>query len=253
MDAATFHVATALAMGCLVLLELRSPQFRADSFGAGPRRRRNWTFFLASFGPMFFIQSAGAWSRAHLPTLMAPGTLPVAVDFLACTLVAELVSWISHSVKHRFASLWEFHFQHHREEHFSVWMVSHTHGLEVAISGTLLTVLLTVLGFSALSTQLYFALYAVLLTYHHSGMGYSLGWLDWVLVSPAYHRLHHHTEGQGNYGSLLTVFDVLFGTARWPRPDDAPAPLGLPPGSTEPFGFRAEMLHFLTRWRGQRP
>lgn len=252
MDAATFHVGTALGMACLVLLELRNPQFRADSFGAGPRRRRNWTFFVASFVPMFFIQSAGAWSRAHLPTLMVPGTLPLAVDFVACMLVAELVSWASHWVKHRFASLWEFHFQHHREEHFSVWMVSHTHGLEVVISGTLLTGLLTVLGFSVLSVQLYFALYAVLLTYHHSGMGYSLGWLDWVLVSPAYHRLHHRTDGSGNYGSMLTVFDVLFGTAHWPEPEAPPAPLGLPPGSTEPFGFRAEMLHFLTRWRGQR-
>ncbi|KFE64022.1 sterol desaturase family protein [Hyalangium minutum] len=247
-----FHVATALALVGLVLLELRNPRFRADTFGPGPRRRRNWTFFVASLVPMYFLQSAGVWSRAHLPTLIVPDTLPFAVDFLACTLVAELVSWISHYVKHRFASLWVFHFQHHREEHFSVWMVSHTHGLEVAISGTLLTALLTVLGFSPLSMQLYFALYAVLLTYHHSDMGYSLGWLDWIVVSPAYHRLHHHSQGRGNYGSMLTVFDVLFGTASWPRPDDSPAALGLPPGSTEPFGFRAEMLHFLSRWRGQR-
>ena len=252
MDAATFHVGTALAMLCLVLLELRNPQFRADSFDSGPRRRRNWTFFVASFVPMLFLMSVGAWSRAHLPTVMTPGALPFALEFLACTLVAELVSWSSHWVKHRFSALWEFHFQHHREEHFSVWMVSHTHGLEVAISGTLLTVLLTVLGFSVLSTQLYFALYAVLLTYHHSDMGYSLGWLDWLVVSPAYHRLHHRTEGGCNYSSMLTVFDVLFGTAHWPQPEHAPAPLGLPPGSTEPFGFRDEMLHFLSRWRGQR-
>jgi sterol desaturase/sphingolipid hydroxylase (fatty acid hydroxylase superfamily) len=252
MDPSPFHIGTTLAMACLVVLELRNPQFRADSFSAGPRRRRNWTFFAASFVPMFFIQSAGTWFREHLPTLLAPGTLPGAVDFVACTLVAELVSWTSHWVKHRSAYLWEFHFQHHREEHFSVWMVSHTHGLEVAFSGALLMGLLTWLGFSAVSVQLYLALYSVLLTYHHSGMGYSLGWLDWLVVSPAYHRYHHRTDGSGNYGSTLTLFDVLFGTVHWPQPEPTPAPLGLPPRSTEPFGFREEMLHFLTGWRRRR-
>lgn len=252
MDPSTVHIGTAVALACLVLLELRNPQFRADTLEEGPRRRRNWSFFVASFVPMFAIQAAGAWYRRHLPTLLEPGALPAAVDFVACTLVAELVSWTSHWVKHRFAYLWEFHFQHHRDEHFSVWMVSHTHGLEVAISGMVLTGVLTGLGFSPISVQLYFALYAVLLTYHHSGMGYSLGWLDWLLVSPAYHRLHHHTDGSGNYGSMLTVFDVLFGTARWPRPEGSPAPLGLPPGAPEPFGFREEMLHFLTGWRRRR-
>ena len=31
-----------------------------------------------------------------LPTLMRPGTLPPVLDFVACMLVAELVSWTSH-------------------------------------------------------------------------------------------------------------------------------------------------------------
>lgn len=234
-------------MVALVLLELRSRQFREDSFAPGPRRRRNWSFFVASFLPMAFIQGMGAWFRQHLPPLLPPGALPPVVDFLACMLVADLVSWLSHWLKHRHPFLWRFHFQHHREEHFSVWMVAHTHALEVALSGTLLVGLLTWLGFSPLSTQLYFALYSVVLTYHHSALGYSLGWLDWIVVSPAYHRVHHHTQGQGNYGSVLTLFDVLFGTARWPRPEQATAPLGLPPGSPEPFGFREELLYFLER------
>ncbi|MFL5354642.1 hypothetical protein, partial [Archangium sp.] len=58
--------------------------------------------------------------------------------------------------------------------------------------------------------------------------------------------------GKGNYGGTLTVWDVVFGTARWPESETATAPVGLPPRAREPFGFRKEMLYFLSGWRGQR-
>lgn len=251
MNTWVIHAGTALALAGLLGWELRSPRFRADSFQAGPRRRRNWTFFLASFAPMFLVQTAGTWFRATLPPLVAPGTLPFWADAVGCMLVAELVSWASHWVKHRHAFLWRFHFQHHREEHFNLWMVSHTHALEVAVSGTAMVALLAWLGFSPEAVQLYFGLYTVTLFYHHSEHDYSLGWLDWLVISPAYHRHHHRRDGTGNHGAVLTVFDVLFGTAHWPRPEESSAPLGLRPGSPEPYGFWPELVYFLGRGRGR--
>ena len=246
------HVGTALAMVGLVGLEMRDRRFRADCFEAGPRRRRNWAFFLASFLPTLWVQSVSSWFHGHLPALMTPGALPPVWDFVACMLVAEWVSWVFHRVKHLHPFLWRFHFQHHREEHFSVWMVTHTHALEVALAGTCMVALLALLGFSPLSVQLYFALYSVLITYHHSTHGYSLGWLDWLIISPAYHRQHHRTEGGGNYGAALTFWDVVFGTARWPERGAERAAVGLPPHAREPFGFRAEMTYFLAGGRGRR-
>ena len=242
------HLGTALAFVLLVLLELRDRHFWAGGFEAGPRRRRNWAFFFTSFVPMGLVQLETAWLHTHLPVLPRPGPLPAVVDFVACTLVAELVTWVFHWVKHRHPYLWRFHFQHHREEHFTVWMVTHTHALEVFLSGTALTALLTLLGFSPRSMALYFALYSVLLMYHHSARGYSLGWLDWLIISPAYHRHHHERTGRGNYGGALTVWDVVFGTAHWPAPEAAQAPVGLSPQAREPFGFRREMLYFLSGW-----
>jgi sterol desaturase/sphingolipid hydroxylase (fatty acid hydroxylase superfamily) len=247
------HASTALAMAALVGLELRDPRFRADSFSAGPRRRRNWAFLLASFVPILFVQSLARWFQGHLPPLMQPGSLPLVVDFLACTLVAELVTWVLHWVKHRHAFLWRLHFQHHRDEHFSVWMVTHTHALEVVLSGAAMVALLAWLGFSPLAVQLYFALYSVVLTYHHSSRGYSLGWLDWLVTSPAYHRRHHWPDSHGNYSGALTVWDIVFGTAHWPESGTKDAPVGLAPQAREPFGYCREMLDFLSGWRRQRP
>jgi sterol desaturase/sphingolipid hydroxylase (fatty acid hydroxylase superfamily) len=247
------HATTALAVLALIALELRDPRFRSDSFEAGPRRSRNWAFLVTSFVPILGVQLMARLFHGHLPTLVPAGSLPPLLDFVLCTLVAEWVTWVLHWVKHRNRFLWTLHFQHHREEHFSIWMVAHTHALEVFLSGTAMVALLVALGFSPLSVQLYFGFYSVVLMYHHSSRGYSLGWLDRIITSPAYHRRHHWPDGDGNYSAALTVWDVVFGTARWPEAGPPDAPVGLGADASEPFGYRQEMVYFLSDRRGRRP
>jgi sterol desaturase/sphingolipid hydroxylase (fatty acid hydroxylase superfamily) len=246
------HVANAAAMLTLAGLELRDPSFRSDCFDSGPRRSRNWAFLLTSFVPLLGVQVMARWFHGHLPTLVPVGSLPFVLDFVLCTLVGEWATWALHWVKHRNQSLWTLHFQHHRDDHFSVWMVSHTHALEVFLSGTIMAALLVALGFTPLSVQLYFAFYAVALMYHHLSRGYTLGWLDRLITSPAYHRRHHWPGGEGNYSGALTVWDVVFGTAHWPDTATRDAPVGLADNAPEPFGFRPEMVYFLSAWRGHR-
>jgi len=113
------HATTALAMLALITLELREPRFRSDSFEAGPRRSRNWTFLVTSFVPILGVQVMARLFHGHFPTLVPVGSLPPLLDFVLCTLVAEWVTWVLHWVKHSNRFLWTLHFQHHREEHFS--------------------------------------------------------------------------------------------------------------------------------------
>lgn len=241
----TVQAVAALTMVALAILELRDPGFRVGVFAPGRRRARNWAFFVTSFVPTMFVQAIVSRLAELLPTLTRPGTLPAALDFLLCVLVAEWATWTLHWVKHRHPFLWCFHFQHHREEHFNVWMVTHTHALEVAVSGTLMVTLLLGLGFAPLSVHLYFALYSVALMYHHSSRAYSLGWLDRIIVSPAYHRRHHWRLSDGNFAGALTLWDLVFRTAHWPEPGTEQVPVGLPSAAVEPFGYRSEMLYFL--------
>jgi sterol desaturase/sphingolipid hydroxylase (fatty acid hydroxylase superfamily) len=40
-------------------------------------------------------------------------------------------------------------------------------------------------------------------------------WLEWILVTPRFHQVHHSDDPQhyvANLGDLLTVWDRLFGT-----------------------------------------
>ena len=49
----------------------------------------------------------------------------------------------------------------------------------------------------------------------HTALPVSLGPLEWILNTPAHHRVHHACNEaclDKNYGSVLIVFDRLFGT-----------------------------------------
>jgi sterol desaturase/sphingolipid hydroxylase (fatty acid hydroxylase superfamily) len=59
----------------------------------------------------------------------------------------------------------------------------------------------------------------------HTAFPVSLGPLEWVLNTPAHHRVHHACNDpclDKNYGNVLIVFDRLFGTFVAERSDIVP-------------------------------
>lgn len=246
MDPVLYH---SIALGGLLLfvgLELRSEGFRDSSFGDRRRVWRNWSFLLAALVAISVVRVISDALGAVLPRPVRWAG-PFAVEVVACFLAAELLNWVVHWAKHRHPFLWKFHFQHHLESRYSIWLVTHTHPLEVVITGTAMSALLVMAGFSPEAMQVYLLFYSLANTYQHSAFDYSLGPLDWVIVNPAYHRHHHAIGREGNYGSTLTVWDVVFGTAVFPasRRTDPSVRYGIEPGGGEPFGFAEELAWFL--------
>jgi sterol desaturase/sphingolipid hydroxylase (fatty acid hydroxylase superfamily) len=59
--------------------------------------------------------------------------------------------------------------------------------------------------------------YICLSSLPHANLRWTFGPLGRVIVSPAYHRLHHAPDIQAvNLGVVLTIWDVLAGYARFP-------------------------------------
>jgi sterol desaturase/sphingolipid hydroxylase (fatty acid hydroxylase superfamily) len=246
MDPILFNAILFGGIGLLFGLELRSKTFRAATLVRSARAARNWSFLAgAILSAVLLRQISRAFDQAIDPWI-DPFAHPV-VDLIGCFIVAELVSYVLHWVKHRSAFLWRFHFSHHLETDYNVWLTTHTHALEVVISGSILALALVVLGFSPLSIQCYLLFNGIANTYQHSTFDYSLGPLDHVIVSPAYHRFHHAVGSDVNFGDTLTIWDAVFRTAKWPESRRAPdVLLGIEP-SGEPYGFWKEMRWFLAR------
>ena len=56
-------------------------------------------------------------------------------------------------------------------------------------------------------------------TLQHANLRWTFGPVGRVIVSPAYHRLHHATDNQAvNLGVVLTIWDVLAGLREVPGP-----------------------------------
>lgn len=255
-------VVISLSAACLVLfvaLDLRDGGFRASWSTDRARLKRNLAFLVSNLVTIVVLNAVTRALAPVLPRVLSwesAHVVDVVVEVGACILVAELVNWLSHWAKHKHAWLWRFHLQHHVETRYSVNLTLHTHGVEVVVTGALMSSLLCILGFSRFAVDAFTVAYFCANLYKHCSARMSLGPLDALVVGPAYHRLHHARAADlggwhGNYGSVLTVFDVLFGTARFPEKHELDEVYARTPGvdGDEPFGFVEEMLAPLTTSR----
>jgi sterol desaturase/sphingolipid hydroxylase (fatty acid hydroxylase superfamily) len=135
------------------------------------------------------------------------------------TLVAmDGANWLAHWADHRITALWRLHAVHHSQEELSVLTSFRAHPL-VHITGFFLATVpvLLLMGDRPLAPVL-ITLYVCLGTFPHANVRWSLGPLGKVVVSPAYHRIHHAVDGPdgANLGIVLTIWDVLASRAVFP-------------------------------------
>ena len=144
----------------------------------------------------------------------------------------DLANWTSHLYNHRVDAFWRFHALHHSQEEMSILTSFRAHPL-VHTSFQLTAVPLIVLGTGGAVPASVLVGYIVLSTLPHANVNWGFGPLRYVIVSPAYHRLHHDRDDRRgvNLGTVLVVWDVLAGLAVFParRRDRefVPVPTGL--------------------------
>ena len=144
----------------------------------------------------------------------------------------DLANWTSHLYNHRVDAFWRFHALHHSQEEMSILTSFRAHPL-VHTSFQLTAVPLIVLGTGGAVPASVLVGYIVLSTLPHANVNWGFGPLRYVIVSPAYHRLHHDRDDRRgvNLGTVLVVWDVLAGLAVFSarRRDAAfvPVPTGL--------------------------
>lgn len=176
------------------------------------------------------------WSAIGIPPLkLGPIFGGAFGSILAAVLIGDFLGYWHHRFMHRFA--WPIHATHHSIEDLSA-INSYAHFGE-KVTGFLVTVIpLSLIQWEGPEAPLFVAaLLGVLIIYIHTPTTVELGPLAKVFVNPRFHRIHHSVEPQHfgkNFGTLLTVWDRLFGTAYIPAKDEWPA-TGIA-GYSEPRG-----------------
>jgi sterol desaturase/sphingolipid hydroxylase (fatty acid hydroxylase superfamily) len=116
------------------------------------------------------------------------GAIPAWAQLVVCLTLVDLLSYWSHRLRHH-PLFFPLHAVHHSAEELDWLAAARMHPLDEIVDNVAISV-------------------PVLL----------LGPLRLVVVSPAFHRLHHAADVPGvNYAGMLSLWDRLFGTFRDPE------------------------------------
>ena len=178
---------------------------------------------LLSVGAATLIGGHARWIELR-STETWPGWLLVPLTIVAM----DLANWLAHYADHRLDVLWRFHALHHSQEELSVLTSFRAHPLMHTTGFVLATIPVVVLMPTRPIAPVLITIYVCIGTLQHANLHWTFGPLGRLIVSPAYHRLHHATDNQAvNLGVVLAIWDVLAQCARFPARGDAVGRTGL--------------------------
>ena len=137
------------------------------------------------------------------------------LGFFSLILADDLLYYLHHRLQHRVEFLWRIHAAHHSSQSFTTLTVARISPFDLSV----VTVwpVLVYLGYDPLMVLLVHSMninYNIFL--HHNLVG-KLGCLEWFLMTPTHHRIHHSSEDcymGANLGGVFIFWDRFFGTFR---------------------------------------
>jgi alkylglycerol monooxygenase len=146
------------------------------------------------------------------------------LTWLTALVLYDFCYYWFHRLSHEVNILWAAHVVHHSSEEYNL-----STALRQSSTGFwshwIFYMPLALLG---IPVKVFVIVGLVDLVYQfwvHTRLVGRLGWLEWVLVTPSNHRVHHGQNDyciDRNYGGLLIVWDRLFGTMADERDDEPP-------------------------------
>jgi sterol desaturase/sphingolipid hydroxylase (fatty acid hydroxylase superfamily) len=179
-------------------------------------------FVAISYGTLRWLVKLAdgmGWDGALRTTRALPSAAKIV---LVVVLVDFSIYWL-HTFMHRCAFAWRMHRWHHSIEQmywFAGFRASFLHVLLYGIPQVVVPVVVFDLGPS--ETMLVTGVANFVQIWTHTNLRVSIGPLQWLIVTPDYHRVHHRaSDGPArNLGNVLTLWDRLFGTHE--APDRSP-------------------------------
>lgn len=158
-----------------------------------------------------FMLLVFTWIYDHL----APWHIPVTPwSWLGILVLTDLLFYCYHRAGHETRFFWAIHSAHHQSEEYNL-----TVGFRISIFQTLSRSIfycfIPLCGFdplAILSVLIFHGIYQLPL---HTKLIPKLGPLEYILVTPSHHRVHHASNEKyldRNYGGVFIIWDRMFGT-----------------------------------------
>jgi sterol desaturase/sphingolipid hydroxylase (fatty acid hydroxylase superfamily) len=151
----------------------------------------------------------------HHPYPAAIAGLPLPLRVLLYFVLADFGHYWVHRLIHH-PLFWPVHKWHHSPT-YMYWLG----GVRATLSQQFLVNIPYVLAYPLLDISSWWLAWAVAVSnvlqndWMHMNFTWRSNWLEWIIVTPRYHHIHHSADPQHyttNLGNLFTIWDRLFGT-----------------------------------------
>ncbi len=225
VDAGRFELAGPVVLGFVLavfVIEQICPAQRRPVLARGHLLDLCYLVFYALLVvPLIVLLGAGfAGLLARLePWLVLPRVpwIPGWCFVALAVLGIDAVDWLVHLANHRITAFWRLHAVHHSQEELSILTTYRAHPL-VHVSFLISAVPILAIESNAATPAVVLTAYACLGALPHANVRWTYGGAGRILVSPAYHRIHHSATGRLdiNLGTVFAVWDALSRRAVFP-------------------------------------
>jgi sterol desaturase/sphingolipid hydroxylase (fatty acid hydroxylase superfamily) len=166
--------------------------------------------------------------------------------WLALFLVEDIAYYTLHYVDHHCRLFWAVHVTHHSSEEFNL-STGFRSSVFQPLYRTIYFAPIALLGFEPLDILFMYAATQIYGSMIHTERIGKLGWLEYVLVTPSHHRVHHGSNPRyldKNMGMCLIFWDKLFGTFEPESAEDTPRY-----GLTRPIPDRVPVNIVFHEWK----
>jgi sterol desaturase/sphingolipid hydroxylase (fatty acid hydroxylase superfamily) len=188
----------------------------------------------------FFLHAVMQWQNAFAYWLV----LLVAQDFL--------YYWL-HRFDHEIRFFWATHVTHHSSEQLN-FTVGFRSSVFQPLYRFIYFIPLAWFGFKPLDIAFMFSLTQIWGIFVHTELINKMGWLEYILITPSHHRVHHASNPKyldKNMGMFLVVWDKLFGTfqAELPAENYQPLKYGLTKNVDKPNAVNIVFHEWKQMWK----
>lgn len=154
------------------------------------------------------------------------------VQFLIYFALYDLIYYFIHRLQHALPWWWGLHSLHHSQRQLSCWSNDRDHYLDDLLEVIIIGGVAMLIGIAPTEYASLVLLGNLTEKFSHANVRIQFGrYVDKVLVSPAFHRLHHMRADPSrpnlhhcNFALVFPIWDIIFGTALYNEP---PRPCGV--------------------------
>jgi sterol desaturase/sphingolipid hydroxylase (fatty acid hydroxylase superfamily) len=148
------------------------------------------------------------------------------LSIIILVLISDLYTYTFHRLQHAIPFLWAMHSFHHSANALTFATGVRHLWMERVMASAVLPIMPLLFDISPNTVLILTVIHFFPDSCAHLNVRFPMGRMITVLNSPQWHRIHHSVMPEHwdrNFASLLPLWDILFGTAWIPKPDEYPA------------------------------